>query len=84
MPAGLIQFEVRLAHDKDQSIEQIIGNLKEHEIADPCRKHGVSDDSIYKWKAGFGGLEASEAKRLKTLEDENTRLKRLLDDAIAG
>ena len=47
-----------------------------------CRKHGVSDASIYKWKAKFGGLEVSEAKRLKTLEDENTRLKRLLADSM--
>jgi len=60
--------------------------LKEHEagvsVADLCRKHGVSDASIYKWKAKFGGMEVSEAKRLKTLEDENTRLKRLLADAM--
>ncbi len=66
--------------------EQIIGILKEHEagvsVADLCRKHGVSDASIYKWKAKFGGMEVSEAKRLKTLEDENTRLKRLLADAM--
>lgn len=64
------------------SEEQIIGIMKEHDggvsVADLCRKHGVSDASIYKWKAKFGGLEVSEAKRLKTLEDENTRLKRLL------
>lgn len=68
------------------SEEQLIGILKEHEagasIADLCRKHGVSDASIYKWKAKFGGLEASEAKQLKTLEDENTRLKRLVADAM--
>ncbi|OKO68024.1 transposase [Bradyrhizobium sp. NAS96.2] len=68
------------------SEEQIIGILKEHEVgvsvADLCRKHGVSDASIYNWKAKFGGLEVSEAKRLKTLEDENTRLKRLLADAM--
>jgi putative transposase len=51
-------------------------------VADLCRKYGVSDASIYKWKAKFGGLEVSEAKRLKTLEDENTRLKRLLADAM--
>jgi len=67
------------------SEEQIIGILKEHEagvsVADLCRKHGVSDASIYKWKARFGGMEVSEAKRL-TLEDENTRLKRLLADAM--
>jgi putative transposase len=60
--------------------------LKEHEAgvsaADLCRKHGVSDASIYKWKAKFGGMEVSEAKRLKTLEDVNTRLKRLLADAM--
>jgi putative transposase len=60
--------------------------LKEHKagvsVADLCRKHGVSDASIYKWKAKFGGMEVSEAKRLKTLEDENTRLKRLLADAM--
>ena len=68
------------------SEDQIIGILKEHEaglsVADLCRKHGVSDASIYKWKARFGGMEVSEAKRLKTLEDENTRLKRLLADAM--
>ncbi|MGY3582651.1 putative transposase [Bradyrhizobium sp. USDA 4341] len=68
------------------SEEQIIGILKEHEagvsVADLCRKHGVSDASIYKWKGRFGGMEVSEAKRLKTLEDENTRLKRLLADAM--
>ena len=66
--------------------EQIIGILKEHEAGMPvselCRKHGVSDASIYKWKAKFGGMEISEAKRLKTLEDENTKLKRLLADAM--
>ncbi|MCK1593561.1 IS3 family transposase [Bradyrhizobium sp. 164] len=66
--------------------EQIIGILKEHEagvsVVDLCRKHGVSDASIYKWKAKFGGMEVSEAKRLRTLEDENTRLKRLLADAM--
>ena len=51
-------------------------------VADLCRKHGVSDASIYKWKAKFGGMDVSEAKRLRTLEDENTRLKRLLADAM--
>ncbi|GAA0033915.1 transposase [Bradyrhizobium ottawaense] len=82
-----------LAHDKDQSMErsrfseeQIIGILKEHEagvsVVDLCRKYGVSDASIYKWKAKFGGMDVSEAKRLRTLEDENTKLKRLLADAM--
>jgi len=68
------------------SEEQNIGILKEHEagasVADLCRKHGVNDASIYKWKAKFGGMDVSGAKRLKTLEEENTRLKRLLADAM--
>ena len=68
------------------SEEQIIGILKEHEagvsVADLCRKHGVSDASIYKWKARFGGMEVSEAKRLRALEDENAKLQRMLADAM--
>jgi putative transposase len=63
-----------------------IGILKEQEagvsVAELCRKHGMSDASFYKWKARYGGLEVSEARRLKSLEDENTRLKRLLADAM--
>lgn len=66
--------------------EQIIGILKEHEagvpVFDLCRKHGVSDASIYKWKARFGGMDVSEAKRLRALEDENAKLKRMLADAM--
>ena len=66
--------------------EQIIGILKEHEagipVSDLCRKHGISDASIYKWKARFGGMDVSEAKRLKALEDENAKLKRMLADAM--
>ncbi len=66
--------------------EQIIGILKEHEagvaVSDLCRKHGVSDASIYKWKAKFGGMDISEAKRLRALEDENAKLKRMLADAM--
>jgi putative transposase len=66
--------------------EQIIGILKEYEagisVADLCRKHGVSDASIYKWKAKFGGMDVSEAKRLRALEDENGKLKRMLADAM--
>lgn len=66
--------------------EQIIGILKEHEagvaVSDLCRKHGVSDASIYKWKAKFGGMDVSEAKRLRALEDENAKLKRMLADAM--
>ena len=68
------------------SEEQIIGILKEHEsgvpVAELCRKHGVSDASIYKWKARFGGMDVSEAKRLRALEDENAKLKRMLADAM--
>lgn len=66
--------------------EQIIAILKEQEAgtatADLCRKHGISQGTFYKWKAKFGGMDVSEAKRLKGLEDENSRLKKLLADAI--
>ena len=68
------------------SEEQIIGILKEQEAGVPvdelCRKHGVSDASIYKWKARFGGMDVSEARRLRSLEDENAKLKRMLADAM--
>ena len=66
--------------------EQIIGILREQEAgaatADVCRKHGISSATFYKWKAKYGGLEVSEAKRLRVLEDENGRLKRMLADAM--
>jgi putative transposase len=65
---------------------QIIAILREQEAgaktADVCRKHGVSAATFYKWKAKYGGMEVSEARRLKVLEDENARLKRLLAEAI--
>ena len=68
------------------SEEQIIGILKEHEagvtVADLCRKHGMSSASFYSWKAKFGGMEVSDAKKLKALESENAKLKRLLADAM--
>jgi putative transposase len=68
------------------SEEQIIGVLKEHEAghatADLCRKHGISSATFCKWKAKYGGLEVSEARRLKTLADENARLKTLLAEAM--
>lgn len=61
--------------------EQIIAILHEQEsgekTADVCRRHGISTATFYAWKARFGGMEASEAKRLKALEDENAKLKRL-------
>jgi len=66
--------------------EQIIGILREQEtgvaVADLCRKHGLSSPTFYKWKAKFGGMDVSEARRLKALEDENAKLKRLLADAM--
>jgi putative transposase len=64
--------------------EQIIQVLKEHasgaKVAEICRKHGVSDATLYKWKAKFGGMEVSDAKKLKALESENAKLKRLVAD----
>jgi putative transposase len=51
-------------------------------VADLCRKHGLSSPTFYKWKAKFGGMDVSEARRLKALEDENAKLKRLLADAM--
>ena len=65
---------------------QIIGVLKEAEsggkIADLCRKHGISDATYYNWKAKFGGMTVSDAQRLKALEAENSKLKRLLADSL--
>lgn len=66
--------------------EQIVAILREQEAGAPtaevCRKHGVSSATFYKWKAKYGGLDVSDAKRLKALTDENARLKRLLADAM--
>ena len=68
------------------SEEQIIGVLREQEggqpTADVCRRHGISPATFYKWKAKYGGLDVSEARRLKALEDENAKLKRLLAEAM--
>ena len=68
------------------SEEQIIGVLKEAEAgaktADLARRHGISEATIYNWKARYGGMEVSEAKRLRSLEDENAKLKRLLADTM--
>jgi putative transposase len=65
--------------------EQIIGILREQEAGaetvDVCRKHGISGATFYKWKAKYGGLEVSDAKRLRALEDENAKLKKLLAEA---
>jgi putative transposase len=66
--------------------EQIIAILREQEAgattADTCRKHGISGATFYKWKAKYGGLEVSDARRLKALEDENGKLKKLLAEAM--
>jgi putative transposase len=66
--------------------EQIITILREQEAGSPtaevCRKHGVSSATFYKWKAKFGGLDVSDAKRLKALEDENAKLKKLLAETV--
>jgi putative transposase len=66
--------------------EQIICVLREQEAgakaADLCRKHGISEVTFYNWKAKYGGMEVSEAKRLKALEEENAKLKKLLDEQM--
>lgn len=68
------------------SEEQIIGILKEHSAgmstAELCRKHGISDATFYKWRSKYGGMEVSDAKRLKSLEEENRRLKKLLAESM--
>jgi len=66
--------------------EQIIGILREQEggmaTADVCRRHGISSATFFKWKARFGGLDVSDARKLKALEDENAKLKKLLAEAM--
>ena len=66
--------------------EQIIGILREQDagakVADLARKHGISEATLYNWKAKYGGLDVSEAKRLKALEDENVKLKKILADQM--
>ena len=66
--------------------EQIIKVLREQEAGarteDVCRRHGVSTGTLYKWKSKFGGLEVSDAKRLRSLEDENRKLKKLLAESM--
>lgn len=66
------------------SEEQIIGLLKEAEagrrVADVCREHGISEPTFYRWKSKYSGMEVSDAKKLRALEDENRRLKQLVAD----
>ncbi len=68
------------------SDEQIIGMIKEYETGvkaqELCRKYGISDATFYKYKAKFGGMNVSDARKLRALEDENNRLKRMLADAM--
>ena len=68
------------------SEEQIIGILKEHQAGlgarDLCRKHGISDATFYKWRSKYGGMEVSDARRLKTLESENAKLKKMLAEQM--
>ena len=68
------------------SDEQIIGILKEHQAGlsalELCRKHGISDATFYPWRKRYGGMEVSEARRLKALEEENARLKKLLAESM--
>ncbi len=66
--------------------EQIIGILKEHQAgltaSELCRKHGISDATFYKWRSKYGGMEVSDARRLKAVEDENRKLKKLLAEQM--
>lgn len=66
--------------------EQIIGILKQAEagmkVVDLCRMHGISDASFYSWRKNYGGMDVSDAKRLKQLEDENRKLKQMLAEAL--
>jgi len=68
------------------SEEQIIGILKEHQAgmsaADLCRRHGISDATFYTWRSKYGGMEVSDAKKLKGLEEENRKLKKLLAEQL--
>src|SRR3546814_9030656 len=84
-------LRVRLREETDVrktrfSEEQIIAVLREQEggmkTADVCRKHGISSATLYAWKAKYGGMDVSQARKLKVLEEENARLKRLLADAM--
>ena len=68
------------------SEEQIIGILKEHQAGlgakELCRKHGISDATLYKWRSKYGGMEVSDARRLKTLDSENAKLKKMLAEQM--
>ena len=81
-----LQGELEASERRNAQLEQIIAVLREQEAgaatADVCRRHGISSATFYKWKAKFGGLDVSDAKRLRALEDENAKLKKLLAEAM--
>ena len=92
-PPDLVQLRLESGPEKGPDMkrsrfseEQVIGILKEHEVgvsvAELCRKHAMSSATFYSWKAKFGGLEVSDARKLKSLVEENARLKKLLADAL--
>lgn len=92
-PENFLQKELESGLTKDGQMrrarfteEQIIAVLKEHEAgsktADLARKHGISEATFYNWKARYGGMDVSEARRLKALEDENAKLKKLLAEQM--
>ena len=72
----------QLQHHSRYTEEQIIGILKQHQAGlgakEICRKYGISDATFYKWRSRFGGMEVSDARKLKALEEENRKLKKLL------
>ena len=75
-------MSVRSARSKFSTLKQICDHIPGHMVAKLARKHGVSEGTIYAWKAKFGGMSVSDAQRLRALEDENGKLKRLLADAM--
>ena len=89
MPSVSVKYIPSGDGDEEEPIyrEQIIAVLKEHQAesaGELCRKHGISDATFYNWRTRYGGMEVSDARRLKSLEDENRRLKKLLAEVDAG
>ncbi len=93
LPENTLDFKLGSAHRRETDMkrsrfseEQIIGILKEHQAgltaAEICRRYGISDATFYNWRSKYGGMEISEAKRLKALEDENRKLKKLLAELM--
>src|ERR1700676_3978191 len=74
--------ECKPVYGRTDSLDVLRGRRLGRRLADKCRRHGISSATFYKWKAKYGGLEVSDAKRLKALEDENAKLKKLLAEAM--